>query len=103
MKTILKYVAGMVLVAGIVIALGQIGIARSHADTGSFIYSLEHDPIVTFGGSVGNNLDLGYRVCSDWNNGYTRYSIVHTVYLFHDYDMVSASQFVTHAINELCP
>jgi hypothetical protein len=97
------------LIAAAALALAGLGAAlgapSAHADEGHYIANLEHSGW-GYSGQKSLYLQLGYRVCADWNSGYTKGQIWNEVYYqnpqvnFVDYG--AAQRLVNEAIAELC-
>jgi hypothetical protein len=98
-----------ILVALLLGATAALGLApAAHADENSYISRLENSSTVTYTGTKGVFINVGYRVCSDWSLGHNRGYIWNQIYLGlydngMDYSWTGSQEITAAAIDELCP
>lgn len=104
-KKLLEVIIAFLIASVITVILMLILIARSspaHADSNSFISDLENSQIADFYGPKSQFIVLGYRVCTDWDNGFSLGTITNNVYWNNSFDRIAAGVLVTAAITNLC-
>lgn len=104
-KKAIQILVSMAVGAAIVFGLYAVMLlsaGTAKADSSSFIYALENSGSAIFWGPKGYFIELGYDICTDWENGYTYSYIANNVYWNNDFDRTAANVLVGAAITHLC-